>query len=259
MRDSAWIHATADDGEGGVEVTASWPPPVRPRSSFSDPIHLLKALLTTQISITLSNAMAALATLAPVTRARNAARDTQTQPSSSPRANNPGVRRRNALLSSVVGTVLSGGGKLDAVRADEEALPRPTRPASCVAGTSCVSTASFRSPANYLPPWEYVGDDAQAFKTLVDANAGYVAASLRHDDSSSDVDDLEFFFLNDGSGAVLFRWAGRVNVASPPGCFKPGCINGPRQRTRAEDLQRELGWLPLETDEEKRWVPLLLH
>ena len=160
--------------------------------------------------------MAALATLAPVTRARNAARDTQTQPSSSPRANNPGVRRRNALLSSVVGTVLSGGGKLDVVRADEEALPRPTRPASCVAGTSCVSTASFRSPANYLPPWEYVGDDAQAFKTLVDAlrskpkadvtvvdaNAGYVAASLRHDDSSSDVDDLEFFFLNDGSGAV---------------------------------------------------------
>ena len=255
-------------------MTAPWPPPVRPRSSFSDPIHLLKALLTTQISITISNAMAALATLAPVTRARNAARDTQTQPCSSPRANNPGVLRRNALLSSVVGTVLSGGGKLDAVRADEEeALPRPTRPASCVAGTSCVSTASFRSPANYLPPWEYVGDDAQAFKTLVDAlrskpkadvtvvdaNAGYVAASLRHDDSSSDVDDLEFFFLNDGSGAVLFRWAGRVNVASPPGCFKPGCINGPRQRARAEDLQRELGWLPLETDEEKQWVPLLLH
>ena len=69
----------------------------------------------------------------------------------------------------------------------------------------------------------------------------------------------EFFFLNDGSGAVLFRWAGRVNVASPPGCFKPGCINGPRQRARAEALQRELGWLPLETDEEKKWVPLLLH
>ena len=134
-----------------------------------------------------------------------------------------------------------------------------------------MSTASFGSPANYLPPWEYVGDDATAFKTLVDAlrsdpkvfdmiddeTAGYVAASLRHDDA--DVDDLEFFFLNDGSGAVLFRWAGRVNVASPPGCFKPGCINGPRQRARAEALQRELGWLPLETDEEKKWVPLLLH
>lgn len=38
-----------------------------------------------------------------------------------------------------------------------------------------------------------------------------------------------------------------------------GCINGPRNRGRLEEVQRELGWLPLETDEDKKWVPLLLH
>ena len=213
--------------------------------------------------------MAALASIAALALARHAPRDAQTRPPPNPRAtNHPDVRRRDALLA--VGTLsLCVATDREPSRAAEP--ERPTRPAACVAGASCVSTASFRSPANYLPPWEYVGDDAAAFKTLVEAlrsdpkvfdmiddeTAGYVAASLRHDDA--DVDDLEFFFLNDGSGAVLFRWAGRVNVASPPGCFKPGCINGPRQRARAEALQRELGWLPLETDEEKKWVPLLLH
>ena len=171
--------------------------------------------------------MAALASIAALALARHAPRDAQTRPPPNPRAtNHPGVRRRDALLA--VGTLsLCVATDREPSRAAEP--ERPTRPAACIAGTSCVSTASFRSPANYLPPWEYVGDD------------------------------LEFFFLNDGSGAVLFRWAGRVNVASPPGCFKPGCINGPRQRARAEALQRELGWLPLETDEEKKWVPLLLH
>ena len=199
--------------------------------------------------------MAALASIAALALARHAPRDAQTRPPPNPRAtNHPDVRRRDALLA--VGTLCMATDREPSRAAEPE---RPTRPTACVAGTSCVSTASFRSPANYLPPWEYVGDDAAAFKTLVDAlrsdpkvfdmiddeNAGYVAASLRHDDA--DVDDLEF------------RWAGRVNVASPPGCFKPGCINGPRQRARAEALQRELGWLPLETDEEKKWVPLLLH
>ena len=33
----------------------------------------------------------------------------------------------------------------------------------------------------------------------------------------------------------------------------------PLKRGRLEELQRELGWLPLETDEDKKWVPLLLH
>ncbi len=45
----------------------------------------------------------------------------------------------------------------------------------------------------------------------------------------------------------------------PPGCWVPGCINGPRQRARMEALRDRLGWLNLESDEDKEWVPLLLH
>ncbi len=37
------------------------------------------------------------------------------------------------------------------------------------------------------------------------------------------------------------------------------CIAGPRNRGRLEHLRDELGWVPLETDEDKHWVPLLLH
>ena len=58
---------------------------------------------------------------------------------------------------------------------------------------------------------------------------------------------------------MLFIAQSRENKASPPGCFKPGCVNGPRNRARMEELLRAVGWLPLETDEEKKWVPLLLH
>lgn len=86
--------------------------------------------------------------------------------------------------------------------------------------------------------------------------AGYLAASLQYGDG---VDDVEFVFTRDGSKTVLFAARSRVNKASPPGCFTPGCVNGPRNRGRMEELQRELGWLPLETDEDKKWVPLLLH
>ena len=153
------------------------------------------------------------------------------------------------------------------VRAPDAA---PRRPAACATGTSCVSTSSFRTPANYLPPWEYVEDDADAFAKLeralrgravadsvrADAAAGFLAASLAYPDG---VDEYEFYFKNDGSKTVLFKAQSRVNRASPPGCFTPGCINGPRNRARVEELQRELGWLGFETDEDKKWVPLLLH
>ena len=151
-------------------------------------------------------------------------------------------------------------------------LQPPRRPTACTTGTSCVSTASFRSPANFLPPWEYTSSDADAFAqltrvlrdrpgavvTVADEESGYVAASLRYG-GDDDVDDVEFFLTKDGSKTVLFSSRSRVNRASPPGCFTPGCINGPRNRSRMEGLQRELGWLPLETDEDKKWVPLLLH
>ena len=160
-------------------------------------------------------------------------------------------------------------------RADDDASPVPPpeprrRPAACVAGASCVSTSSFRTPANYLPPWEYLESDADAFDRLLraldeddaanvlvaDADRGVVAAALTTRDG---VDDYEFFFTNDGGKTVLFRAQSRVARASPPGCFVPGCINGPAVRRRADALRERLGWLALETDEEKQWVPLLLH
>ena len=89
-----------------------------------------------------------------------------------------------------------------------------------------------------------------------DAAAGFLAASLAYPDG---IDEYEFYFKNDGSKTVLFKAQSRVNRASPPGCFTPGCINGPRNRARVEELQREIGWLGFETDEDKKWVPLLLH
>lgn len=183
--------------------------------------------------------------------------------------------RRETLAGSLLGV---GTSFCFPARADEssgtspvsapDAAPR--RPAACATGTSCVSTSSFRTPANYLPPWEYVEDDAVAFAKLeralrgravadsvrADAAAGFVAASLAYPDG---VDDYEFYFKNDGSKTVLFKAQSRVNKASPPGCFTPGCINGPRNRSRVEELRRDVGWLAFETDEDKKWVPLLLH
>jgi hypothetical protein len=48
-------------------------------------------------------------------------------------------------------------------------------------------------------------------------------------------------------------------MQDPPGCSRPGCINGPRERERMEVLRDRLQLLVNETDEEKKWVQLLLH
>ena len=177
--------------------------------------------------------------------------------------------RRGLLAHSVIGAALSNiTAAAAAAAADEDetsavvvdaitTTPQPTtttpprRPAACTTGTSCVSTASFRSPANFLPPWEYTGSDADAFAkltrvlgekpgsviTTADEARGYVAASLRYGggggSGGDDVDDVEFFLTMDGSKTVLFKSQSRVNKASPPGCFTPGCINGPRNRGRS--------------------------
>ena len=184
--------------------------------------------------------------------------------------------RREALVGSLLGVGTSSIFRARAADGSSGTSPvsapdaAPRRPAACATGTSCVSTSSFRTPANYLPPWEYVEDDADAFAKLeralrgravvdsvrADAAAGFLAASLAYPDG---IDEYEFYFKNDGSKTVLFKAQSRVNRASPPGCFTPGCINGPRNRARVEELQREIGWLGFETDEDKKWVPLLLH
>jgi len=176
-----------------------------------------------------------------------------------------GRGRRDVLLGICLGTFCPNA------RADNASAPdAPRRPASCATGTSCVSTSAFRTPANYLPPWEYLGDDTAAFKSLekllvekaqpgsvyADETTGFIRADLKYPDG---VDTYEFHFKNDGSRIVLFSARSQTNKVSPPGCFQKGCINGPRNRARAEALRDEIGWLGFETDEDKKWVPLLLH
>ncbi|KAL3688627.1 hypothetical protein R1sor_014936 [Riccia sorocarpa] len=84
----------------------------------------------------------------------------------------------------------------------------------------------------------------------------YVYATLRSSSGENDVDDLEFLFVGN---QVCFRSRSRKSIPDPPFCWWPGCINGPRNRQRLEALRDELGWISMETDEEKVWVPLLFH
>ena len=159
-------------------------------------------------------------------------------------------------------------------RADDDASPSrpPPNPVAAPPRASRAPRASPRArsePPRTTSPWEYLESDADAFDRLLraldeddaanvlvaDADRGVVAAALTTRDG---VDDYEFFFTNDGGKTVLFRAQSRVARASPPGCFVPGCI-GPAVRRRADALRERLGWLALETDEEKQWVPLLLH
>lgn len=139
------------------------------------------------------------------------------------------------MLSNTTAAAFAAEDTVTFIAGDVTTLPPPPRrPTACATGTSCVSTASFRSPANFLPPWEYTSSDADAFTELTrvlgekpgsvitsaDEGAGYVAATLRY--GADDVDDVEFYFTRDGSKTVLFASRSRVNKASPPGCFTRG-------------------------------------
>jgi len=143
----------------------------------------------------------------------------------------------------------------------------------CLPGESCVSTSSFKSPSQYLPPMQLppgVSEDAAVAElaAYITAKGGRVLERLEEDGMGGrylrsemafrgEVDDVEWLFV--GGGAVCFRAASREARAAPPGCLRKGCINGPRNRARMEEVGNDLGWLPLETDEDKEWVQLLLH
>lgn len=91
----------------------------------------------------------------------------------------------------------------------------------------------------------------------VDEDQGYVSARVSYGGDSEDYDTLQFLLKPDG--VVLFKSEAAVNRPSPPFCFTPGCISGPANRQRLEALRDDLGWTALETDEDKQWVPILLH
>mmetsp|Transcript_5870 Transcript_5870/g.13866 ORF Transcript_5870/g.13866 Transcript_5870/m.13866 type:complete len:104 (+) Transcript_5870:379-690(+) len=76
-----------------------------------------------------------------------------------------------------------------------------------------------------------------------------------------EIDLCSFHFISDPP-EVLFRCEALTKLpgpTSPPFCWKPGCISGPRQRARMASFQDALGWTPAETDEDKKWVQILLH
>ncbi|CAK9870778.1 unnamed protein product [Sphagnum jensenii] len=139
----------------------------------------------------------------------------------------------------------------------------------CKGSAPCVSTSAFQSPSRFMPPWVYLGNRDEAYnalkkalvqmdaKIVTDDGSRYIYAFLPSGNSRvDDVDDLEFLFVGN---VVCYRSVSRVTIPDPPFCWWPGCINGPRNRGRLEHLRDELGWVPLETDEDKHWVPLLLH
>jgi hypothetical protein len=60
-------------------------------------------------------------------------------------------------------------------------------------------------------------------------------------------------------GIVVFSSNSIANSPDPPFCLTPGCISGPGNRGRLEALRDQLGWSNLETDEDKKWVQIMLH
>ncbi|KAG2426746.1 hypothetical protein HXX76_012803 [Chlamydomonas incerta] len=143
----------------------------------------------------------------------------------------------------------------------------------CTPKASCVSTANFLSPSQYLAPWSFDPKTPAAAKRQLldelvgvrggqvvreDEGRGYVAVAVPYQlgAGKSDVDLMEFKFTD---VAVAFRSEARLNIPPPPFCFTPGCISGPPNRARMEALRDTLGWNSQETDEDKKWVQILLH
>lgn len=130
------------------------------------------------------------------------------------------------------------------------------------------------SPSQYLPPWTFqplgleqakrqLLDELQARGGRVlrdDPRDGYLAALVPYSlpGGRQDFDLVEFRFVEDVQ-AVLFRSEAQTTVPPPPFCFTPGCISGPGNRARMESLRDSLGWTSQETDEDKKWVQILLH
>ena len=64
-------------------------------------------------------------------------------------------------------------------------------------------------------------------------------------------------FQQDSLGPSLIVGSGAFNLPDPPACATEGCITGPPQRKYVDLIRDRLGWLPLETDEDKKWVQVM--
>ncbi|BBN09015.1 hypothetical protein MPTK1_4g16400 [Marchantia polymorpha subsp. ruderalis] len=184
---------------------------------------------------------------------------------STPFAHSPKFARR-AFMS--LGLSLFMSGQSWEAQAIEDVGLKNGQLRSCDGATPCVSTSAFRSPSRFMPPWSYLNSKDKAYDELLKAlqrmgaqivvkdDDTYIYATIAQPNDVDDVDDLEFLFVGK---QVCYRSRSRKNAPDPPFCWWPGCINGPKNRGRMERLRDELGWIPMETDEEKVWVPLLLH
>eukprot|EP00898_Chlorokybus_atmophyticus_P000673 jgi/Chlat1/1606/Chrsp125S01867 len=176
--------------------------------------------------------------------------------------------RRGLLLSSAAGAALASVQPACAAAgtaSDVGGLTADGHLRGCGKSTACVSTSAMQSPSQYLPPWTYRGSRASAYgvlkKALLQQQADvleeqpgqYIRAKVVFGPKPGDMDIVEFLVLD--RGVCCFRSVSPVSAPSLPFCLRPGCITGPRNRTRMEALREQLGWLPRETDEEKIWDP----
>jgi hypothetical protein len=161
-------------------------------------------------------------------------------------------------------------------------LTRARAASHAQAGTACVSTSYGSAPGNAMPPWRLEGSPERraalyarvrsaalatgaaapypgvvATRVLAETPTRYLSVAQRRADGDTDV--FEFLFLQAEPAAVCFRAAGAQRRRDPPFCAQRGCVNGPAQRARLDALRDALDVSPLDTDEDKAWVPLLLH
>ena len=147
--------------------------------------------------------------------------------------------------------------------------------------TKCVSTASFNKPAQYTSPWVVpqgttmsdaarqlttalrdVGGEGTKVATLNIPEKGAVRVTASVPKGWGD--DMRFSLRPDEEkqGAILCTFtvvggSGAFNLPDPPACATEGCITGPPQRKYVDLIRDRLGWLPLETDEDKKWVQVM--
>ena len=159
----------------------------------------------------------------------------------------------------------------------------------CKPGFKCVSTASFNEPSQYASPWiipynttlmegceqlkraleEVASDGEIAVSWPPDVVPGGVTALAMTASAKGWGDDTRFLLKEDpdkgGVGIVTFTIRGAesgtkgfgLSLPNQPFCVENGCITGPPQRKYVEAIRNKLGWLPLETDEDKKWVQIM--
>ncbi|QDZ18468.1 hypothetical protein HOP50_01g09720 [Chloropicon primus] len=152
----------------------------------------------------------------------------------------------------------------------------------CTPGAKCVSTASFNQPSQYSSPWivpggkslrEAAEDLSRAVEEVGGRESTTLSAPFERQDGAVGVsasskgwgEDMRFLLKKDAEkNTILVTYSiaspnsgAKVPVPDPPGCLEAGCITGPPQRRYVEAIRNILGWLPLETDEDKKWVQIM--